>query len=100
MIELRIDQNYIDQRDLQYESHKRGTNYIASVYKDLSQPNGLSREFWKKGTSIYKYIPDKFDFIEVASDYKTAVGNKYRRRSYYRFIKIENNILYLEEIIK
>ena len=90
-IKIEISQNYVDQRELVYESHRRGINYIATVQFDPSQPGGLFRKFWSKGAGSFRSIPETIevgDFIEVAHDYTSSGGNRSRRRDYYRVVSV------------
>ena len=97
-IKVEVAQGYIDQRDLGYEDHKRGTNYIATVSFDPSQPGSLAREFWLKGSGSFKAIPSNImtgEFIEVAHDYTSSGGNRNRRRDYFRVVSHNDDELVL-----
>lgn len=99
-IKIEISQHYIDQRELGYEDHRRGTNYIATVQFAPSQPGGLSREFWAKGSGSFRAVPDNLeigDFIEVAHDYTSGCGNRSRKRDYYRIVSVSEGELEFTE---
>lgn len=103
MINLNIQNDYIDQADLEYESHKHGTNWIAIVTFDPGQPGGLDRDFFEKGSGSFKKVPESLepgDVLEVAYDYTSWGGNRSRRRSYYRVISISDEQLSLKEVEK
>lgn len=94
---------YVDQRDLSYEDHRRGTNYIATVSFNPASPGNLDRDFWGKGSGSFRAIPDSLkekNVIEVAHDYTSGGGNKSRRRDYYMIVKITDDALFLTETEK
>lgn len=97
-IKIEIAQGYVDQRDLIYESHHRGTNWIATVSFDPSKPGSMERNFWEKGSGSFKKLPDELalgDFIEIAADYTSGGGNRSRKREYYRAAVITEDELIL-----
>jgi hypothetical protein len=69
-----------------YESHKRGTNWMASVRPDPRSPGGLARDFWERGRGRYYYmVPAGLtpgDVLECGHDYTTGGGNRHRSREY------------------
>lgn len=103
MKNLTIHNEHIDQADLNFESHKLGTNWIAIVTFDPGQPGGLDRDFFEKGSGSFRKVPESLkpgDVLEVAYDYTSWGGNLSRRRSYYRVISISDEQLSLEEVEK
>lgn len=97
---VKVAQGYIDQIDLGFENHRRGTNYIATVKFNPSAPGGLDRNFWEKGSGSYRAIPDELeigDFIEVAHDYTSSGGTRNRRRDFYRIVSVSESELILAE---
>jgi hypothetical protein len=68
-----------------YESHKRGTNWLAVIHVDPESPNGLGRDFCRKAKGEFYYFTDNLkenDAIEIGADYTSSGGNKSRRRQY------------------
>ncbi len=99
-VTLNVAQGYVDQRDLHYEDHKRGSNWIASVSFDPASPSALARSFWNKGSGSFRHVPADLvvgQFIEVAFDYTSGGGNRSRKRRYYRVVKSNENVLILIE---
>lgn len=78
-----------------FESHKRGTNWIATVKPNRASPGGLDRDFWAKGSGGGRWckIPPsglrRGDLIEFAGDYSSTRGNKTRDRSYVLVLRVE-----------
>jgi hypothetical protein len=66
-----------------YESHQRGTNWLAIIDVDGTSPGGLSRQFIDRGKGECFYLIEQvklFDPIEFGADYTTSVGRKKRKR--------------------
>jgi len=103
MEQLEIFNGHIDQEDIDFENHKRGTNWVATVSFNPASPGSLDRDFWSKGSSSFKEVPDdleKNDIIEIAADYTTYSGNRHHIRYYYQIIDIRDEELILEEAEK
>lgn len=68
-----------------FESHHRGTNWLALIDIDGTSPGGLSRQFIDRGKGECFYLTEQiklFDPIEFGADYTTSVGRKHRKRWY------------------
>ena len=68
-----------------FEKHTRGTNWLAAIDVDASQPSGLSRRFMKRGRGECLYVVEQlslFDAVEFGADYTTMYGDKKRDRWY------------------
>jgi hypothetical protein len=70
-----------------WESHARGKNWMATIARDPTAPNGLARTFLAKARGDYFYLcpPGTLavgDAVEIGADYYTAGGNATRRRWY------------------
>lgn len=78
--------------NLDYESHKRGTNWIATVTPNRAAPGGLDRVFWKHGSGAWYKAPEikAGDVIEMAGDYTSARGNRTRDRRYVLVVRVED----------
>lgn len=66
-----------------YETHHRGTNWLALIDVDSTSPGGLSRRFMNrgKGECLYDVEPvGIFDAVEFGADYTTSVGKRKRLR--------------------
>lgn len=71
--------------NLDYQTHSRGKNWIAYVRPDRSEPGGLAREFFSKGSGRWFKMPRPpvpGDVIEMAGDYYTGRGSKRPDRRY------------------
>lgn len=100
---IAIDNGYIDQSDLNYEEHARGTNWIATVSHDPSQPGGLARKFWDKGSGSYRKVPADLTIgatVEVAYDYTSGGGRRDRKRDYYKVAEVNASELTLAPATK
>jgi hypothetical protein len=99
-----ITKGHVDQADQDYEDHKRGKNWIATVEFDPSQPGSIDRSFWERGSGSYRSVPDNLqrgDLVEVAADYYTGSGRKNPSRSYLRVRKVvEGEEIYLDKVEK
>ena len=95
---------------LNYESHRRGTNWVAKVSRNQTKPNGLEREFLKLIRSGQRAVVvdektgqlllESGDYLEFGGDYYTAGGRRKASRRYYRVLRIEGGEIELEEISK
>jgi hypothetical protein len=68
-----------------WETHHRGTNYLAVIGVDPTMPGGLSRRFINKGRGDCFYLTEQLavgDAREFAGDYTTSVGARKRERLY------------------
>lgn len=102
-IKVKVSQRCMDQRELNYEEHSRGTNYIATVKFNPKAAGALDREFWTKASGSYRELPDGLqqgDILEVAYDYTSSGGNRSRRRAFYMVIDISETELSLSEAEK
>lgn len=66
-----------------WETHHRGTNYLAIIEVNPTMPGGLGRQFINKGRGDCLYIVEQvavLDAVEFAADYTTGVGRRYRNR--------------------
>lgn len=77
-----------------YESHRRGTNYLAKIWTDPSAPGGLGREFCRKAHGDYYYFVTNLkvgDPVEFGADYTSSGGNKNRRRRHGVVVEITDD---------
>lgn len=68
-----------------YESHRRGSNWMAVIDVDPTMPGGLSRRWMNRGRGECMYLLEQvalFDAVEFGADYTTSAGNKRRDRWY------------------
>lgn len=66
-----------------FESHKRGKNWFAVIYKSPDSPGGLGRSFQEKAKGEYFYHIQGLevnDPIEFGADYYSCGGNPHRKR--------------------
>lgn len=66
-----------------WESHARGSNWMAVVQIDPSKPGGLDRAFAAKAKGDYFYLTPRLevgDAIEFGADYRTGGNKKSSRR--------------------
>lgn len=66
-----------------YESHRRGSNWLAVIDVDATMPGGLSRRWAPRGKGDCLYMVEQvalFDPVEFAADYTTSVGDKRQNR--------------------
>lgn len=78
--------------NLDYEEHKRGKNWIATVKPNRGSPGGLDRAFWKHGSGRWYKAPDNLaagDLIEMGGDYYTGRGKKRADRRYILVLRVE-----------
>lgn len=83
-------------KNLDYESHRRGKNWIAYVRPNRAAPGGLDREFWKHGSGAWFLMPRKAkpgDIIEMGGDYYTARGNARRDRRYVMVVRVDDGVI-------
>lgn len=100
-MKITITQGHVDQRGLNFEPHRRGTNWIATVEFNPAERGGLHREFWAKGSGSYRAVPEDLlpgDIIEVADDYTSSSGNKRPSRHYYRITRYTADVIEVEEM--
>lgn len=72
-------------KNIVYESHKRGKNWVATVQPNRAAPGGLDRLFWAHGSGAWYKAPATFyrgDVVEMGGDYYSARGNVSRDRRY------------------
>jgi hypothetical protein len=82
-----------------YESHRRGTNYLAIIDIDGTMPGGLERHFCDSARGECLYLVEKimlFDALECAADYSTSVGKRKRIRWYGIVLAKTDDYLLLE----
>jgi hypothetical protein len=82
-----------------YESHKRGTNWLAVIHIDPGQPNGLGRNFCRKAKGEFYYFTDNLkvnDVVEFGADYTSSGGNKSHRRQYGLVKSIQSDKIEIE----
>jgi hypothetical protein len=68
-----------------FETHSRGSNWLAVIDVDASQPGGLSRRFMPRGRGECLYTIEQlslFDPVEFGADYTSSFGGKKRDRWY------------------
>jgi len=68
-----------------WEKHYRGSNWLAIIDIDATQPGGLARRFVNRGKGECLFIVEPiglFDALEFAADYTTSYGDKKRDRWY------------------
>ena len=77
--------------NLDYETHKRGKNWIATVKPDRGAPGGLDRFFWVHGSGRWYKAPSLAagDVIEMGGDYYTGRGIKKTDRRYILVVRVE-----------
>ena len=85
-----------------YESHRRGKNWVATVERNLKSPGGLDRDFWdRRGDRAF--IPEDLtpgQWIEMAGDYYTGGGGRTPNRKYFRVVAITDEALHVESVQK
>lgn len=67
-----------------YETHPRGSNWMAVIGIDPTAPGGLSRQWLPraKGGGYIVVNAEVYDPIEFGADYKTFHGDKHPKRWY------------------
>jgi hypothetical protein len=77
--------------NLDYEPHKRGKNWIATVVPNRAAPGGLERTFWTHGSGRWYKAPSIMvgDVIEMGGDYYTGRGSARRARRYILVVRVE-----------
>jgi vacuolar-type H+-ATPase subunit I/STV1 len=68
-----------------FETHYRGSNWLAVIDIDAGAPGGLSRCFASRGKGACLYAVEQvslFDAVEFAADYTTSTNRKRRLRWY------------------
>jgi hypothetical protein len=78
--------------NLDYEPHKRGKNWIATVQPNRASPGGLDREFWTHGSKRWYKAPASFaagQIVEMGGDYYSGRGNASRDRRYILVVRVE-----------
>ena len=104
-MKLEIVDGVIEQ--MNYESHKRGKNWVATVERNLQAIGGLDRDFWKQRRQ-YATVPDDIapgQWIELGGDYCSVWswlggGNASRNRKYFRVGVVSDEVLEVEEVQK
>ena len=99
-MEIKIVDGVIEQAN--YESHKRGKNWVATVERNLQSIGGLDRDFWER-RGRYATVPDDLvpgQWIEMGGDYYSGGGNPTRDRKYFRVVAISGEALEVEEVGK
>lgn len=79
-------------KNIAYESHKRGKNWVATVRPNRAAPGGLDRVFWAHGSGAWYKAPPTFyrgDVVEMGGDYYSARGNVSRDRRYVLVVRVE-----------
>jgi len=79
-----------------YETHKRGRSWIATVKKDRRAPGGLSREFWSRGSGKWAEMPLELgagDVLEFAGDYYSGSCRKNASRKYVKVIVVTDDYI-------
>lgn len=81
--------------NLDYEAHKRGKNWIATVTPNRAAQGGLDREFWRHGSGRWYKAPSLTvgDVIEMGGDYYTGRGSALRDRRYVLVVRVEDGYL-------
>jgi hypothetical protein len=83
-----------------FESHYRGSNWLAVIDIDGSAPGGLSRRFLNRGKGECLYLIEQlalFDAVEFGADYTTSMGNKQRYRWYGVVVAKTDSEIHVEE---
>ncbi len=83
-----------------FETHSRGSNWLALIDVDMSQPGGLSRRFMNRGRGECLYDVEQvglFDAVEFGADYTTSMGSKKRHRMYGVVVGKTDGMLAIEE---
>jgi len=89
--------------NMMFNDHIRAKNWVATVTMDKTQPGGLARKFWAKGSTGWVEIPADFELgmvIEFAGDYYTGSGRKDARRGYARLVGAQVDHLVLTEPVE
>lgn len=76
--------------NINYESHKRGKNWVAIVAKNRSKPGGLERNFLDRVRGPY-VRPNGITagtFLEFAGDYYSCGGHRSEKRKYYKVLDV------------
>jgi hypothetical protein len=98
IIALPVVDGCVDQEQLNFETHSRGKNWIATVNRDKKQPGGLARRFWGRASAGYKAVPadtEVGDIMEVAADYYTSTGRRRESREYHEVVSVDDKTLKL-----
>ncbi len=80
-------------KNIVYESHKRGKNWVATVQPNRAAPGGLDRLFWAHGSGAWYKAPATFyrgDVVEMGGDYYSARGNVSRDRRYVLVVRVDS----------
>ncbi len=91
-----LTQGHLDQREVAYLSHKRASNWVATVHFDPTAPNCLARTFWQRGSGSYVAVPASLspgDVLEFGADYYTGGGYRQERRQYRRVLCVTEDAL-------
>jgi hypothetical protein len=102
MKRIAVVDGHVDQKDLHFEDHKRGKNWIARAEFDPDAGGNLAREFFD-GHGRYKKVPEDLapgDVIEVGYDYYTTSGNQKARRVYYEIAAVDETGVGIFEVDK
>ena len=85
-----------------YESHQRGTNWLAVIDIDGKLPGGLSRSWMPKAKGECLYLIEHlslFDPVEFGADYTTGHGNRHYHRWYGVVTAITDGYILVEECL-
>lgn len=84
-----------------FETHFRGTNWLAVIDIDGTMPGGLARRFIDRGKGACYYLTEKlalFDAVEFGADYTTGVGTKKPKRWYGVIVAMTDDALFVEKV--
>jgi len=101
--ELMVHMGHLDQSDVEWNGHQRGRNWVATVKFDPAAPNGLNREFWKRGSGSFAAVPVALEVgavVEFAGDYFTCGGNRRQHRAYRRVLAVTPQTIVVRETVK
>lgn len=81
-----------------WESHKRGKNWVATVRRNKASRFGMDREFWQRGSGRWYQVPElqPGDVVEMAGDYFKCSGRRAPSREYLRVTEIYDDSIVAE----
>lgn len=83
-----------------YETHYRGSNWLAVIDIEPTLTGGLSRRWANRGKGQCLYLVEQialFDPVEFGADYTTQYGNKKRSRWYGVVVQRSDDFLVFEQ---
>lgn len=88
---------------INFETHKRGKNWVAIVTSNKTCPGGLEREFLDHGSKGWYKIPDAIkvgDVLEFGGDYYSGSGHKNPSREYVKVLAKAPRLMVVSNPVK